>query len=97
MKLAHVHAPVPGYSVKLEKSMDRFFAGFGFGKVVKRQNWSVQVGEKLFRLEGNHLSTTSSSSSAGASGDEFGNGPEGGGGIKMAPAVAEVYGEGDLG
>lgn len=90
MKLAHIHAPVPGYSVKLEKSMDRFFAGFGFGKVVKRQNWSVQVGEDLFRLKGNHLSTGPNSSSTGASGDQFGNGVESNEGIKMAPPVAEV-------
>jgi hypothetical protein len=89
MKLAHIHAPVPGYGVKLEKSMDRFFAGFGFGKVVKRQNWSVQLGEDLFRLKGNHLSTAPTSS-AGASSDEFGNGVEGSGEIKMAPPVAEA-------
>jgi len=90
MKLAHIHAPVPGYSVKLEKSMDRFFAGFEFGKVVRRQNWSVQVGEELFRLKGNHLSATPASSSTGASGGEIGNKVEDGGGIKMAPPVAEV-------
>lgn len=89
MKLAHIHAPVPGYGAKLEKSMDRFFAGLGFGKVVKRQNWSVQVGEELFRLEGNHLSTMSTSSSE-AFGDESGNGVEGGGEIKMTPPAAEV-------
>lgn len=58
MKLAHIHAPVPGYSAKLEKSMDRYFASLPFGKVVRRQNWSVQQGTNLFVLSGNHLSTT---------------------------------------
>ena len=88
MKLAHIHAPIPGYGIKLEKSMDRFFAGLEFGKVVRRQNWSVQVGEELFRLEGNHLSTTSASSLPARASDE--KREEDSWGITMAPPVAEV-------
>lgn len=81
MKLAHIHAPVPGYSAKLEKSMDRYFASLPFGKVVRRQNWSVQSGEQLFVLEGNHLSTT------GRKGTGDG---EGAGEVEMAPPGYEA-------
>ncbi|KAF2432693.1 hypothetical protein EJ08DRAFT_108644 [Tothia fuscella] len=56
--LAGIHAPVPGYSTKLEKSMDRFFSALPLGKIVKRANWSVQTSSQLFKLHGNHLSTT---------------------------------------
>jgi hypothetical protein len=37
-KLRDIHAPVPGYKQKLEKSMDRFFARLEVGKVVLRSN-----------------------------------------------------------
>ncbi|KAH6859787.1 hypothetical protein B0T12DRAFT_121064 [Alternaria alternata] len=54
--LAAIHAPVPGYAAKLEKSMDRFFANLPMGKIVKRSNWSISTNGELFCLEGNHMS-----------------------------------------
>jgi hypothetical protein len=54
--LAAIHAPVPGYAAKLEKSMDRFFANLPVGKIVKRSNWSISTNGELFCLEGNHMS-----------------------------------------
>lgn len=48
LQLSTIHTPVPGYSEKLEKSMDRFFARIEVGKVVKRVNWSVMTGAGLF-------------------------------------------------
>lgn len=47
-KLADIHAPVPGYKEKLQKSMDRFFARLEPGRFVKRVNWSLTVDEELF-------------------------------------------------
>ncbi|KAL2829660.1 hypothetical protein BDW59DRAFT_158838 [Aspergillus cavernicola] len=63
LKLSHalstIHAPVPGYKAKLEKSMDRFFAKLEVGRVVVRLNWSVMTpGTGLFAgfggLHGHH-------------------------------------------
>jgi hypothetical protein len=54
--LAAIHAPVPGYAAKLEKSMDRFFANLPMGKIVKRSNWSISTNGELFCLKGNHMS-----------------------------------------
>ncbi|KAF2153305.1 hypothetical protein K461DRAFT_293577 [Myriangium duriaei CBS 260.36] len=53
--LADIHAPVPGYAAKLEKSMDRYFASLPKGKIVKRANWSVTTDDELFNLRGNHF------------------------------------------
>ncbi|PPJ54068.1 hypothetical protein CBER1_06336 [Cercospora berteroae] len=53
--LAEIHAPVPGYKAKLEKSMDRFFAKLPKGKAVKRSNWAITTDEELFKEGGNHL------------------------------------------
>ncbi|KAF2843190.1 hypothetical protein M501DRAFT_925378, partial [Patellaria atrata CBS 101060] len=55
LSLADIHAPVPGYKARLEKSMDRFFASLAVGRVVRRGNWSVATRTELFRLEGSHL------------------------------------------
>ena len=55
MNLAEIHAPVPGYAAKLEKSMDRFFARLEVGKLVRRTNWAVTTNSDLFAEEGNHL------------------------------------------
>ncbi|KAF1947851.1 hypothetical protein EJ02DRAFT_440033 [Clathrospora elynae] len=52
--LADIHGPVPGYKVKLERSMDRFFASLAVGKMVKRSNWSISTSGELFCLEGSH-------------------------------------------
>lgn len=52
--LRDIHTPVPGYSEKLEKSMDRFFASLPVGKIVKRFNWSITTNRDLFNLSGNH-------------------------------------------
>ncbi|EQL36244.1 hypothetical protein RJZ56_003501 [Blastomyces dermatitidis] len=46
--LAQIHEPIPGYRLKLEKSMDRFFHKLPAGKYVKRVNWSVTVDAELF-------------------------------------------------
>ncbi|KNG49482.1 hypothetical protein TW65_03653 [Stemphylium lycopersici] len=56
LTLAAIHAPVPHYSAKLEKSMDRYFASLPVGKIVKRINWSVDTNGELFCLKGNHMS-----------------------------------------
>ncbi|KAF2133523.1 hypothetical protein P153DRAFT_332402 [Dothidotthia symphoricarpi CBS 119687] len=43
LSLTDIHGPVPGYKVKLERSMDRYFAGLPVGKVVRRGNWAVST------------------------------------------------------
>lgn len=48
-KLRDIHAPVPGYDVKLDGSMDRFFTKLEVGKYVKRANWSITLSEELFQ------------------------------------------------
>ncbi|KAK0262679.1 hypothetical protein LTS09_003393 [Friedmanniomyces endolithicus] len=53
--LATIHAPVPGYVAKLEKSMDRFFARIEIGKMVRRSNWSISTNDRLFSDGGNHM------------------------------------------
>ncbi|KAK5697905.1 hypothetical protein LTR97_006864 [Elasticomyces elasticus] len=53
--LATIHAPVPGYAAKLEKSMDRFFARIEVGRVVQRTNWSISTDDRLFSDGGNHM------------------------------------------
>lgn len=53
--LATIHAPVPGYAAKLERSMDRFFAKLEVGKAVKRTNWSISTNDVLFSEGGNHM------------------------------------------
>lgn len=56
MRLRDVHAPVPGYKAKLERSMDRFFARLEVGRVVMRSNWSITTHDRLFAAkEHNHL------------------------------------------
>jgi hypothetical protein len=57
MKLADIHAPVPRYGQKMEKSMDRFFASLPVGKIVKRCNWTVTMTRDLFCLEGSHANS----------------------------------------
>jgi heme-dependent oxidative N-demethylase alpha subunit-like protein len=47
-----IHGPVPGYAARLEKSMDRFFASFPFGKIIWRANWLISTDEVLFKLGG---------------------------------------------
>jgi hypothetical protein len=51
-RLADIHGPVPGYSAKLEGSMDRYFAKLEVGKYVKRVNWSVTTDAELFSAGG---------------------------------------------
>lgn len=41
LSLSAIHAPVPHYADKLERSMERFFAGLEVGRCVGRVNWSV--------------------------------------------------------
>ncbi|KAH4165298.1 hypothetical protein HBH43_142750 [Parastagonospora nodorum] len=48
--LADIHAPVPHYAAKLEKSMDRFFASLPVGKMLKRANWSISTNGELRAL-----------------------------------------------
>ncbi|KAL4785686.1 hypothetical protein BJX76DRAFT_346867 [Aspergillus varians] len=61
--LSEIHAPVPGYKQKLEKSMDRFFARLEVGKLVVRVNWSIMTpGTGLFAAFGGlHAAEASSS------------------------------------
>jgi hypothetical protein len=60
-----IHGPVPGYAAKLEKSMDRFFASFPFGKIIWRSNWSISTDGVLFKLgsSGNHTDVPGNPSS----------------------------------
>ncbi|KAL5357710.1 hypothetical protein BJX96DRAFT_23481 [Aspergillus floccosus] len=51
-RLADIHAPVPGYADKLERSMDRFFARVEVGRFVQRVNWSVTTEAGLFAAFG---------------------------------------------
>lgn len=53
--LATIHAPVPGYASKLEKSMDRFFARMEVGRCVRRVNWAITTNDQLFSEGGNHM------------------------------------------
>ncbi|KAI6899049.1 hypothetical protein KC318_g9215 [Hortaea werneckii] len=53
--LATIHAPVPGYAAKLERSMDRFFARLESGRIVRRANWSVTTNDRLFTEGGHHM------------------------------------------
>ncbi|KAL4795562.1 hypothetical protein BDV19DRAFT_389156 [Aspergillus venezuelensis] len=47
--LNEIHAPVPRYEPKLEKSMDRFFGKLEVGRAVVRVNWSIMTkGTGLF-------------------------------------------------
>ncbi|KAL5339162.1 hypothetical protein BJX70DRAFT_388071 [Aspergillus crustosus] len=53
LPLSAIHAPVPGYKEKLEKSMDRFFSRLEVGRFVVRVNWSVMTkGTGLFAAFG---------------------------------------------
>jgi len=47
-RLAAIHGPVPGYSSKLEGSMDRFFAKVEVGKYVRRANWNITTNTELY-------------------------------------------------
>ena len=53
--LAEIHAPVPGYAEKLERSMDRFFDRIEVGQIVRRANWTITTDDELYREEGTHL------------------------------------------
>ncbi|KAJ4412234.1 hypothetical protein N0V91_000703 [Didymella pomorum] len=52
--LAAIHGPVPHYTQKLERSMDRFFASLPCFKIVKRWNWTISTTGDLFCVSGNH-------------------------------------------
>ncbi|KAK5221131.1 hypothetical protein LTR72_006690 [Exophiala xenobiotica] len=47
-RLAAIHDPVPGYSSKLEGSMDRFFSKIEVGKYVRRVNWAITTNTELY-------------------------------------------------
>jgi hypothetical protein len=64
MPLAEIHAPVPGYKAKLEKSMDRFFARLECGKAVKRSNWAMTTIPDLFIEGGTHFHEGAASNDA---------------------------------
>lgn len=61
LPLASIHAPVPSYASKLEKSMDRFFARLETGKLVRRANWTVTTSPDLFAQSGTHMRSGESS------------------------------------
>lgn len=52
-RLAVIHWPVPGYSAKLEGSMDRYFKALEVGKYVQRSNWAITQREELFMPDPN--------------------------------------------
>ncbi|KIW12513.1 hypothetical protein PV08_09790 [Exophiala spinifera] len=47
-RLAAIHTPVPGYSSKLEASMDRFFSKIEVGQYVRRVNWAITTNTDLY-------------------------------------------------
>lgn len=76
--LSEIHAPVPGYKQKLEKSMDRFFDKLEVGRAVLRVNWSIMTkGTGLFAAFGGLHDHSSPSDTASA--DTKAGGGEGGG------------------
>ena len=52
LRLASIHGPVPHYSEKLERSMDRFFSKIEVGRYVRRFNWGITTNTKLFAAFG---------------------------------------------
>jgi hypothetical protein len=54
-RLAAIHAPVPGYPEKLEKSMDRCFEKLEVGQYVKRVNWSITTDVEPFSPFANNV------------------------------------------
>lgn len=54
LQLSEIHSPVPHYAQKLERSMDRYFAGLPVGRIVRRWNWAVSTTGALFATSGNH-------------------------------------------
>ncbi|KAF1932776.1 uncharacterized protein M421DRAFT_1366 [Didymella exigua CBS 183.55] len=55
--LSAIHAPVPHYAQKLERSMDKFFTALPVGKIVKRWNWTISTSGDLFCVAGNHATS----------------------------------------
>lgn len=55
LPLSSIHAPVPSYGPKLQKSMDRFFASLPAGKLVRRANWTITTTPALFTESGTHI------------------------------------------
>lgn len=52
--LSAIHAPVPFYKEKIQKSMDKYFAKMQPGQWVERFNWSFQTHTNYFALSENH-------------------------------------------
>jgi len=46
--LAGIHEPVPHYSERLERPMDKFFTAMTVGPISHRWNWSVVTTDRLF-------------------------------------------------
>ncbi|KAI9832911.1 MAG: hypothetical protein M1819_003941 [Sarea resinae] len=63
LTLADIHAPVPGYAEKLQKSMDRFFGRLEVGRWVWRANWTITPTSTLFAPPPSSLSTTTTTTS----------------------------------
>lgn len=59
LPLSAIHAPVPSYETKLEKSMDRFFARLPLGKLAARANWTITSSPDLFVESGTHAYVSS--------------------------------------
>ncbi len=55
LKLRDAHAPVPGYSEKLARSMDRYFGALEPGDVRCRVNWAVATSDALCERGEYHL------------------------------------------
>lgn len=55
--LSDIHNPVPHYAEKLERSMDKFFAGLPAGKIVRRWNWAISTTGDWFCVAGNHATS----------------------------------------
>jgi len=77
--LSGIHAPVPGYAAKLERSMDRYFATLPYGKLISRENWSISTDGVRFKLgsSGNHADIRDKESSGERD-------------LKMAPATYQA-------
>jgi hypothetical protein len=83
--IAGIHGPVPGYSTKLEKSMDRYFTNLPFGKVVQRANWSISTDSVLFKLGEMHTDIRTSDDGESGQAKPINSIPSQA--IEMAPAM----------
>lgn len=52
LKLHEIHAPIPDYREKMQRSMDRYFAKMPTDKPIQRGSWGLEIDEPLFMPPG---------------------------------------------